>query len=310
MSKVRRDRNSGRKIWILLFVAVSIFCIIFFAARGRFTVPFSSRAATTVLAPFQEAVSWVGGQLQYVTSNIWEIVTVHEQNKMLKNEVIQLREQNLKADEYAAENARLHALLGYKQTTPQFDLVVGRVIGREAATWTRVIVIDRGTMDGVQPEMAVVTYQGLVGNVVEVSPNSAKVELLLDPRSAVGTLVQRPESRVAGIVQGDTTDPMVPHMVNIPRNADIVEGDTIVTSGFGGIYPKGLIVGRVREVKNDDGGLLKYAVLEPAVDFQKLEDVAVIVASREAPPVPLTPPPQTPGTETDPQEEVSAGAGK
>jgi rod shape-determining protein MreC len=165
------------------------------------------------------------------------------------------------------------------------------------------IVINRGTSDGVKPEMAVITHQGLVGSVVEASPNSAKVELLLDPRSSIGTLVQRPESRVAGIIQGDPSNPMVPRMVNIPRNADIVEGDTIVTSGFGGIYPKGIIVGRVNQIENDGGGLLKYAVLEPAVDFQKLEDVAVITASREAPPAPLTPPAQTPGT-----EGIQAGA--
>lgn len=309
MNKVRRDRGSGRKIWILLFVAVSVFCIIFFAARGRFSVPFSSQAATTVLAPFEQAVSWVGAQLRYMTSDIWDIATVHEQNKMLRNEVIQLREQNLKAEEYAAENVRLRALLGYKQTASQFDLVVGRVIGREASTWTRMIVINRGTSDGVKPEMAVITHQGLVGSVVEASPNSAKVELLLDPRSSIGTLVQRPESRVAGIIQGDPSDPMVPRMVNIPRNADIVEGDTIVTSGFGGIYPKGIIVGRVNKIENDGGGLLKYAVLEPAVDFQKLEDVAVITASREAPPAPLTPPAQTPGTEGI-QPDAAEGAAK
>ena len=205
MNKVRRDRGSGRKIWILLFVAVSVFCVVFFAARGRFSVPFSSRAATTVLAPFEEAVSWVGGQFRFVTTTVWDVVTVHDQNKMLRNEVVQLREQNLKAEEYAAENVRLRALLGYKQTASQFDLVMGRVIGREAATWTRMIVIDRGTKDGVQSDMAVVTHQGLVGTVVEAGPNSSKVELILDPRSSVGTLVQRPESRVAGIVEGDTS---------------------------------------------------------------------------------------------------------
>ena len=309
MNKVRRDRGSGRKIWILLFVAVSVFCVVFFAARGRFSVPFSSRAATTVLAPFEEAVSWVGGQFRFVTTTVWDVVTVHDQNKMLRNEVVQLREQNLKAEEYAAENVRLRALLGYKQTASQFDLVMGRVIGREAATWTRMIVIDRGTKDGVQSDMAVVTHQGLVGTVVEAGPNSSKVELILDPRSSVGTLVQRPESRVAGIVEGDTSEPMVPRMINIPRNADVVEGDVIVTSGFGGIYPKGIIVGRVNRLENDGGGLLKYAVLEPAVDFQKLEDVAVIVASREAPPAPIAAPPQTPGTENL-QPGAAEGAAK
>ena len=114
--------------------------------------------------------------------------------------------------------------------------------------------------------------------------------------------------RVAGIVEGNPSDPMMPRMINIPRNSDVVEGDTIVTSGFGGIYPKGLIVGTVGDVQNDSGGLLKIAILEPAVDFQKLEDVAVIVASREAPPAPLTPPQQTPGTETPVGDNAAAGA--
>ncbi len=300
MSRVRRDRNSDRKIWILLFVAVSVFCLIFFAARGKFNVPFSSRAATTVLAPFEKVTSWVGSQVNYVTSNIWEIVTVHQQNKMLRNEVGQLRVQNLQASEAAAENTRLRALLEYKQAATQFDLVAARVIGRESATWTSMIIIDRGTRDGIKEDMAVVTEKGLVGNVIEAGPISSKVQLILDPRSAVGTLVQRPESRVAGIVEGDSTNPMMPRMINIPRTADVVEGDTIVTSGFGGVYPKGIIVGLVSSIENDEGGLLKYARLEPAVDFQKLEDVEVITASREAPPEPLKPPTQTPGTETDP----------
>jgi len=102
-------------------------------------------------------------------------------------------------------------------------------------------------------------------------------------------------------VEGDLDNPTMPRMVNIPKTADVVEGDVIVTSGFGGIYPKGLVVGLVSELKNDTGGLLKVALLEPAVDFQRLEDVMVITASREAPPEPVKPPVQTPGTETDPK---------
>ena len=132
------------------------------------------------------------------------------------------------------------------------------------------------------------------------------MRLILDPRAAVGTIVQRQESRVAGIVEGDPANPLMPRMKNIPKSADVVEDDVVVTSGYGGVYPKGLLVGTVKALKNDEGGLLKYAVLEPAVDFQRLEDVAVIVASREAPPAPITPPAQTPGTETDPAAEKAA----
>ena len=268
----------------MVFVVVSLFCIIFFAARGRFQAPVSSQAVSLVLSPFQQATDWVANEIRYVTSVVWEVSTLYEQNKMLRNEVEQLRGINLQANEALAENERLRTMIGYQHSARQFDLVAARVIGRESETWSSMIVIDRGTLN----------------RVVEAGPNSSKVQLILDPRSSVGTIVQRAESRVTGIVQGDMDNPTMPQMVNIPKNADVVEGDVIVTSGFGGIYPKGIIVGLVSSLKNDDGGLLKIGVLESAVDFQKLEDVMVITASREAPPEPIKPPVQTPGTETDP----------
>lgn len=284
----------------MVFVVVSLFCIIFFAARGRFQAPVSSQAVSLFLSPFQQGVAWVANEVRFATSTVWEIATLYEQNKMLRNEVEQLRGINLQANEALAENERLRSMIGYQQAAHQFDMVAARVIGRESDTWSSMIVIDRGTVSGIAADMPVVTPQGLVGRVVEAGPNSSKVQLILDPRSSVGTIVQRAESRVTGIVQGDMDNPTMPQMVNIPKNADVVEGDVIVTSGFGGIYPKGIIVGLVSSLKNDDGGLLKIGVLESAVDFQKLEDVMVITASREAPPEPIKPPVQTPGTETDP----------
>ena len=294
MSKVKREGETGRTAWLLIFITVSVFCIVFFAARGRFVTPFSSPAVITLLAPFQRAAAWAGAQVQGVVANVQDILTVHQQNQLLRSEVEQLRVQNVQANEYAAENIRLRELLGYTQSARQFDLVMARVIGREPTTWTRMIVIDRGTQHGVQKNMAVITARGLVGTVTDAGPISSKVQLILDPRSAAGALVQR--SRVAGVVKGTPDDAMHPRMVNVPKSQDMAVGDIVVTSGFGGIYPKGIMVGTVSAVKNDSGGLLHYAVIEPATDFQRLEDVAVIVASREAPPEPLKPPQQTPGT--------------
>lgn len=304
MSKVKREGESGRTVWLLLFVTVSVFCVVFFAARGRFATPFSSPAVITLLAPFQRAASWAGDQVRGVTATVWDILTVHQQNQMLRSEVEQLRMQNVRAGEYAAENIRLRELLGYKQSATQFDLVMAHVIGRETATWTRMIVIDRGTQHGVRKNMAVVTARGLVGVVTDAGPISSKVQLILDPRAAAGALVQR--TRVAGIVKGTPDDVMHPRMTNVPRGQDMAEGDIIVTSGLGGIYPKGIMIGKVSAVKNDSGGLLHYAEIEPAADFQRLEDVAVIVASREAPPESWQPPVQAPGTETDPKAALAA----
>ena len=304
MSRVKREGESGRTAWLLIFITVSVFCIVFFAARGRFTTPFSSPAVITLLAPFQRAAAWAGDQVKGLTATVWDILTVHQQNQMLRSEVEQLRMQNVKANEFAAENIRLRELLGYTQSATQFDLVMARVIGREPSTWTRMIVIDRGTQHGVQKNMAVVTARGLVGVVTEAGPISSKVQLILDPRAAAGALVQR--SRVAGVVKGTPDDAMHRRVMKVPKKQDMAVGDILVTSGFGGIYPKGIMIGTVSAVKNDSSGLLHYAVIETAADFQRLEDVAVITASREAPPEPLQPPMQTPGTETDPKAALAA----
>jgi len=302
-NKVRREKKSnGKKIVALIFVFISVFCSVFFAARGKFSTTTTNGVAMAIMSPFQRAFSWAGSQLTFVKNSVAEISHLHEQNKQLREEVEILRAQNLTANEYASENQRLRNLLGYKQAAVQFDLVAASVIGRESASWSSVIIINRGTLDGVANNMAVVTEMGLVGHVIEAGVNSSKVQLLLDPRSSVGTLIQRPESRVAGIIEGDIKNPNFPRMVNIPKDSDVQVNDMVVTSGFGGVYPKGIVVGKVIEIHNEEGGLLKYGVIDTSVDFQKLEDVAVIVASREAPPEPIQPPTQTPGTETDPYE--------
>ena len=290
--KIRREKKSGRKIMALIFVFISVFCIVFFAARGRFETPVANKTVALVLSPFQNIISWIGNQLNFVTTTVNDIMNVHEQNKALQAEVEQLRAKNLSASEFEAENQRLKALLSYKDSAAQFDLVSARVIGREAATWSSVIVLNRGTADGINNNMAVVTEMGLVGHVLEAGANTSKVQLILDPRSSVGTLVQRPESRVAGIVEGDINNPIMPKMVNIPKNSDVIVGDVIVTSGFGGVYPKGIVVGRIKEMQNEESGLLKFGVIETTVDFQKLEDVVIITQSREAPPAPLQQPAQ------------------
>ncbi|MBR7024427.1 MAG: rod shape-determining protein MreC [Selenomonadaceae bacterium] len=301
-NKIRKEKKTGKKFIALIVVFISVFCCVFFAARGEFSPKASSGVAMMIISPFQRAFSWAGSQLAFIKNSVRELSQLHEQNKLLRQEVELLRAQNLTASEYASENQRLRNLLGYKQAAVQFDLVAASVIGRESSSWSSVIVINRGTLDGVANNMAVVTEMGLVGHVMEAGVNSSKVQLLIDPRSSVGALIQRPESRVAGIVEGDIKNPGCPRMVNIPKDSDVQVEDMVVTSGFGGVYPKGLVVGKIIEMHNEEGGLLKYGVIDTSVDFQKLEDVAIIVASREAPPEPIQPPPQTPGTETDPYE--------
>lgn len=287
MSRVKREPGHKRLL-VLLSVIGLLFIMLFATAQGKYRLPLSERIVAVTLSPFQGVMMKASQEVADFTGNIWEMMTVYEQNKMLKSEVEQLREMQVNSYEVMAENERLRVLLQYKQSAVQFDLLVAKVLARDSSEWTNSIIIDRGSGDGIVKNMAVVTPQGLVGNISEVFDNCARVQLIVDPRSSVGGIVQRVESRVAGIVDGDINSRMMVKLTNIPRDADIVEGDTIITSGFGGIYPKGILIGSVSRLENEAGGLLKYAVVKPAVDFQRLEEVAVILYSREPMPQPLT----------------------
>ncbi len=300
-------RFLNKKTVILLVAVITVFLLAISAAHGKYKFAFSERVITTILAPIEYATAKVSYSVHNAGSFVWQIMTVYRENQSLKSENEQLKQTSLNVTEIMAENERLREMLNYKQAAPQFDFVTATVVARDPGTWTSTIVINRGTADGIAKDMPVVTPQGLVGNVVNAYPNSAKVQLILDPRSAVGSLVQRPESRVAAIVEGNSASKFTPHMVNIARDADVIKGDKIITSGFGGIYPKGLLVGDVTDVINEEGGLLKYAVLKTAVDFDRLEEVFVIVRSRE--PVPTLPQQAAPGQSAKPASPAGVQGG-
>jgi len=266
-----------KKAVILGVAVLTVFLLANSAARNRYQFPLAERALMTVLAPVESAVSKVFYSLRQASSFTREIFSVYQENQLLRAENERLRRSIIDNTEIVAENVRLRALLNYQKTAPQFDFVVATVIARDPGTWTNVIVINRGEKHGLSKGLPVVTHQGLVGDIVEVFATTAKVKLILDPRSAVGGLVQRPESRIAAIVEGNAANPRAPRMVNLARDADILKGDKIITSGLGGIYPKGLMIGEVVDVIEDEGGLLKHAVLKPAVDFNRLEEVMVLL---------------------------------
>ena len=284
--RVRVDSSNRRTI--ILWVAVFIVGLLAFTTvKGKYDLKISENVVNTILSPFQSAITSISNATKKIGVISWEMVTVYEQNKMLRSEVEQLRQRDVNVNEIMAENTRLTNILNYKNAVKQFDTAVAKIISYDSSNLTNSITINLGAKDGMQKNMPVITPQGLVGTIVAVYEHSAKVQLILDPRSAVGAIIQRPESRVIGIMQGSVGVQTLAKMVNIPRDADVVVGDNVLTSGYGGLYPKGIVIGEVVEVTNEAGGLLKYATVKTAVDFYRIEEVLVIVNSREAPPTPL-----------------------
>jgi len=199
------------------------------------------------------------------------------ENRELRSRVEELDALETAFKELEMENERLRALIGFKQAT-EYKLVPAKVIAREASEWFSIITISKGVREGVQQDMPVVSSAGLVGRVVDANLYTSQVMLLTDPRSAVSVFIQRTrDSGVLGIVEGEQNVPERMWVTNILPDADVRPGDTIISSGMGGVFPKGLLIGEVAAVDESDFGLLKIAWIKPAVDFNHLEEVFVVI---------------------------------
>lgn len=265
-----------KKTAVLIIAVILVIVLMSATAKGKYQLPLAEGLIRVVFTPVERAVSKLTYSIGNILSSTSKLMTVYRDNEQLRQQVEQLQQSTLTLNELSAENQRLQAMLDYKRSAPQFELVAATVIAREPGTWFNTIVINKGSDVGLTKDMSVITPKGLVGHIVAVYGNSAKVMLMLDPRSAVGGLVQRPESRVTGIVVGQAQSNKVPRMINLARESDVIKGDNIITSGLGGIFPKGIVIGEVFDVKNEDGGLLKYAEIKTAVDFSRLEEVFVV----------------------------------
>ncbi len=227
-------------------------------------------------SPFQRAMGWaVGG-----VGELWRGWAFHREtyteNRRLEGRVRQL-EADLQARAARAQEAeRLRELLALRQSVPM-ETLAAEVVGREGVPWFRSLTIDRGEAEGVALDAPVICPTGVVGRVFAVGPHAARVQLLLDRDGGAGVLVER--SRVPGVVsgqvsgEGSSAEDLV--LKYVPQRSDVAVGDVVVTSGLDRIYPKGLVVGRVRFV-GQGSGLFRDIRVEPSARFDRLEEVLVV----------------------------------
>ena len=261
---------------LVLMAALVFIALAAISVAGGKTFPVAKTMLTTIFKPIDNFFTDIGNAVSQTGRFIGSVMSTYEENEDLKKEIANLRKANIDAGEIWAENERLKTMLNYKQSQNRYILLPSRVVGYNPTGIEGSLIIDKGTKDGVKKDMTVVTSLGLVGSVVDAYSSASRVQLVINPKTAVGGIVQRAESRVAGIVSGNASTPFTPNLLNLARDADVKEGDTVITSGFGGIYPKGIVIGTISKVINAEGGLLKYAVIVPTVDFSKLEEVMII----------------------------------
>ena len=194
-----------------------------------------------------------------------------EENRLLRDRIDLLNRQLEESKMFTADNRRLKDILGFKNAIP-YSTVPSEVIGRDASNWSNSLIIDKGVAQGIRQNRAVISMRGLVGRVVEVGSNSSSILLITDPSSKVGVLIQR--NRQGGIMVGAPGGRC--KVIYIALDSDVAKGDKVITAGFGTIFPKGILVGDVIEVGKEPGRLYKYAIVLPAQDMTRLEEVLCV----------------------------------
>lgn len=228
------------------------------------------------LAPLQAGMTWLQAKLEHAWDGYVNLLRVRRENEELRQRIALLREETVRLGELARENERLTRLLDLRARVA--GVAYGaRVIGRDPLPWLRTLTVDRGERDGIRRGMAVLAPEGVVGRVAKVGHAAAQVLVLTDNNSGIDALVQR--SRARGIVQGNLDAGC--YMKYLRRTEDVAIGDRVITSGLDGIFPKGVMIGRVVEVALRNRGLLQVAVIEPSVALDRLEEVLIVDATAE-----------------------------
>ncbi len=248
---------------LLYFV---FFCLCFFLLFSL---------APTLKSFFQNTLKYPFSILTALRQELQGIIFYHRNyvhSRMLKNEVGLLKLRINDLTEASRENERLKKLLSVKQKSP-FKVIPAKVIARSPDSWSSSIIIDKGSVNGIKRGMAVITYLGLAGRVVEVTKSTGKIMLISDPDLSISAMAQR--SRQEGIVCGTLGANLI--MRYLPEDCDIGVNDTIITSGLSRVFPKGLLIGSVIDIGREYSGLSRYALIKPAVNLSGIEEVLIII---------------------------------
>lgn len=263
-------------LWLILLILLSAVGLMIFGASG-YTEGKNFGPLQVVYAPLHRAAAGI-------TNGFNNFASIFSNKKALQAQVAQMQQQldalqmeNQSLKEYKSEAERLQKLLAFRDTNiSTMQLQAAHVIARSPNNWYKNVSIDRGSQDGMAKGMPVICPEGLVGRVTYVAAHSAQVTLITDREIAVGAILEK-DRETNGIVEGFGNNTEL-RMQNIPFYSQIQVYDVIVTSDLSQTYPKGIPIGTVTEVVKEPGGLLLKASLKPAVDFDRLEEVLVIMS--------------------------------
>ncbi len=272
------DRFFRNKPLVVTAILIIIILVLLVTSSGMQDISGGQTVAGGIFVPVQRFFYQITDSISSNLQKAFNKSDVEKENQNLKDQLANLKSELSDYDELQKENARLTKLLDYEQKQTHYSFKVANIVAKDPGIWFDSFTINLGTTNGIAVDMPVVTPDGVIGRVEEVGMNWAKVMTIIDGRSGVSSIVDRTRDvgTVRGRMESEPDNPLL-DMDLLPMDTDIQVGDSVLTSGIGGIYPKGLTIGQVSSVGTD--GNQKKAVVKAAVNFRNLEEVLVLVTS-------------------------------
>lgn len=274
MNPQKKHFSIGGPVLLIVLLVLSIVCVALYASEDEEGVLHTIQGSVSgIVAPLKfvgalgnSAADSAGDALSNATASDDSLSGLRDQNQQLRERVAEL-------EEYMQEAQRLQALIGI-QDAYGFESTGARVIGRNTDAWNQFVTIDKGTNDGLRSGLPVMSQAGLVGMIVSTTASTADVRLIVDPESGVSAMVQ--SNRTEGIVHGSLEG--VLYLEDMAADANVTEGDVVITSGLGGSYFRGLIIGTVTKVERNSSGATVRAVVAPNGTISALQEVLVVLS--------------------------------
>ncbi|MDN4607139.1 rod shape-determining protein MreC [Sporosarcina highlanderae] len=267
---------SNKRLILLLVGVIVLVALISFTLKDRQNATLPEQIVKDVVGFGQSLFSKPAHFLTGTLDKIDGILNTYEENKHLKARLKEYASTQAELADLRADNEKLRQIIGKEESLRDYSPIHATVISRNPDQWEEKIIIDKGEVEGVKLNMAVMTSSGLIGKVVLVTPFRSTVELLSTENRNFRVAVVIPgKESIFGLIEGYDRTRGELIMKRIDSDFDVKEGQLVQSSGLGGIFPKGLVIGEVTEVSTDDFGLTKLAYIRPAADFGMLDHVMV-----------------------------------
>ena len=267
------DRKKKTGTIGVIVTAIILIIIVILTNTKKDNWSFASNVFGKVVMPFQSGLIYLKNKIAKNDNFFVNMDELKQENENLKNKNIELEKSLRELEIIKAENDTLKEYVNLKNKYSQYTTKPAYVIQKDFDNFSKLIEINLGKKDGIDVNMTVISEKGLVGHIISVTDNTAKVQTIIDTSNAVSASIK--STRDSILLKGSLDETGL-KAIQIPTDASIIEGDLVETSGIGGIYTKGIYIGKVKRVENTKNITDRYAFIESAVDFSKLETVLVI----------------------------------